>query len=345
MLLSGFALAQSPAESLTVVTRVLPPFVIRDGEGYSGFSIDLWKAIATQLGRSTRIEEAANVAELLDRLESGGGDLGISAISITAERVQRFDFSQPMFESGLRIMVPADPRTGLGLGQLAGIFTAGAMPVILAILAALVLVPAHVVWWSERKRPDSHFPRGYLAGIAHAIWWATGASTGQQLDPPRSLTGRVIAWLAIPVSVIFMAYFTAAITAAITVQQLQGAIQSPGDLPGKRVGTTTGSTAAAYLAARGVKPVEFQAIGEAFAALEGHKLDAVVFDAPVLLYHAAHAGFGKVEVVGPVFRKENYGIAFPLGSPLRKPVNETLLRLREDGSFDALYEKWFGAAE
>jgi ABC-type amino acid transport substrate-binding protein len=29
---------------------------------------------------------------------------------------------------------------------------------------------------------------------------------------------------------------------------------------------------------------------------------------------------------------------------LRKPVNEALLQLREDGTYWTLFEKWFGAA-
>lgn len=143
-------------------------------------------------------------------------------------------------------------------------------------------------------------------------------------------------------SVIFVAYFTAAVTAAITVQQLQGNISGPGDLPGQRIGTTTGSTASNWLTEHNITPTEFQAIADAFAALERRQLDAVVFDAPVLLYYANHSGLGKVQVVGPIFRKENYGIAFPLGSDLRKPVNSALLKLRENGTFDALYARWFG---
>ncbi len=152
----------------------------------------------------------------------------------------------------------------------------------------------------------------------------------------------MLAWLAIPVSVIFVAYFTAAVTAAITVQQLQGNISGPSDLPGQRVGTTTGSTAASWLVDHNMVPTEFQAIEDAFLALERRQLDAVVFDAPVLLYHAGHGGLGKVQVVGPIFRKENYGIVFPLGSELRTPVNGALLKLRENGTFDALYARWFG---
>lgn len=340
LVFSAGALAEGPP--LTVATRVLPPFVIKDGGAYTGFSVELWQAIAAELNRTYTFQENANVKELLASVGDGRADAGIAAVSITSEREASFDFSQPMFESGLQILVPSQDGSGLALRQVWRILTTGAMPTLLAILAALVLVPAHLAWYAERKREDRLFSKEYFRGIAHAIWWATGASAGQQPDAPRSAVGRVLAWLAIPVSVIFVAYFTAAVTAAITVQQLQGAIEGPADLPGKRVGTTAGSTAAAYLVEHQIIPTEFQAIGEAFAALENHQLDAVVFDAPVLLYHASRAGLGKVQVAGPIFKKENYGIVFPAGSALRKPVNAALLKLRENGTYDALYERWFG---
>lgn len=32
----------------------------------------------------------------------------------------------------------------------------------------------------------------------------------------------------------------------------------------------------------------------------------------------------------------------PTGSPLRKAVNETLLEMRADGSYDRIYEYYFG---
>ena len=339
------ALAQDSGQPVKVITRVLPPFVIGEGGHYQGFSIDLWEAIAKELGRPTAYTETANVKDLLTAIEYGQGDLGIAAISITSERQQKFDFSQPMFESGLQIMVPEQSSSGLGLREIWGVLTTGAMPVLLFILLALILIPAHIVWWAERKRDDRSLPDSYLHGIAHAVWWATGAAVGQQPLTPASVIGRVLAWLAIPVSIIFVAYFTGAVTAAITVQQLQGAIQGPGDLPGKQVGTTAGSTAAAYLKDSSVAPVEFQKIDEAYAALKTGKLDAVVFDAPVLRYYANKEGAGHVLVVGPVFKKESYGIAFQPGSPLRAPVSAALLKLRENGTYDTIYEKWFGSAD
>jgi polar amino acid transport system substrate-binding protein len=47
--------------------------------------------------------------------------------------------------------------------------------------------------------------------------------------------------------------------------------------------------------------------------------------------------------VGPVFRKENFGIIFSRGSPNLKRVNAALLTLKENGSYEALYQKWFGS--
>ncbi len=42
-----------------------------------------------------------------------------------------------------------------------------------------------------------------------------------------------------------------------------------------------------------------------------------------------------------MFHTEDYGIALPLGSPWRKRVNAALLQMREDGTYQRLYEKWF----
>ena len=72
--------------------------------------------------------------------------------------------------------------------------------------------------------------------------------------------------------------------------------------------------------------------------LRGFSVD---LDAPVLLYYAAREGKGKVQVTGPIFRKESYGIVLPQNSSMRKPINETLLLLKENGTYQRLYEKWF----
>ncbi len=332
---------ESGVSHVVIATRVLPPFIIKDGADYDGFSAALWKDIAQDIGVTFDWKEVSNVKEILSAVESGDVHGAIAAISITSEREAKFDFSQPIFESGLQILVREDGEAGFSISNLMRILSSGALPIMLGLLAALVIIPAHVVWLAERKHGNPLFSLNYFPGIFHAMWWAVGAAAGQQPDIPRSGLGRFLSAVSILISVIFMAFFTATLTASITVGQLQGNIRGPGDLFGKHVGTTKGSTAAKFLSDRNIAPVEYDKIDVAIRDLENRVLDAVVFDSPVLLYYAANEGKGKVRVSGSVFRRENYGIMFPAGSALRKRVNAGLLKMREDGSYDRLYDRWF----
>jgi polar amino acid transport system substrate-binding protein len=79
-----------------------------------------------------------------------------------------------------------------------------------------------------------------------------------------------------------------------------------------------------------------------FAAFEDGTVEAIVFDAPILAYYAnTHAKAGA-KLVGQVFLPENYGIALPSGSELAEPINQSLLKLRENGTYTDIYRKWFG---
>jgi polar amino acid transport system substrate-binding protein len=334
--------AQLPRK-LTVATRVLPPFIIEADGGYTGFSADLWNELAKRTGESFDWKKTDDVKSILAAVEKGEAQIGIAAISITSAREQQFDFSQPMFESGLQVMVASQDDAGFSFRKVFGFFSQGAMPYLMGLLGLLILIPGHVVWFAERGHAQSAFSKSYIPGIFQAMAWALSAAAGQQNNDPRSYIGRIMSVAAIFVSLLFLTYWQAELTSSFTVQQLQGDISGPEDLPGKKVGATKGSTSASYLQSNNAVLYEFQTIDEAFAALESGKLDAVVFDSPVLLHFASHAGRGKVRVVGPVFKRENYGILFPRGSSLRKRVNEALLTMREDGTYDTLYNKWFAA--
>ena len=85
--------------------------------------------------------------------------------------------------------------------------------------------------------------------------------------------------------------------------QLRGDINGPDDLPGKRVASVTGSTSMEYLKQRHIDAKEFSTVEGAFDALRHEQLDAVVYDAPILLYYASHDGNGTVQTVGSIFRK------------------------------------------
>jgi polar amino acid transport system substrate-binding protein len=66
-------------------------------------------------------------------------------------------------------------------------------------------------------------------------------------------------------------------------------------------------------------------------------------DVAGLCYHAAHDGVGRVKMAGPEFNRNDVGFLFQLGDPLRRRVNNAIVALREDGTYQKYYDKWFGS--
>jgi polar amino acid transport system substrate-binding protein len=335
--------AQAPAETLRVATRVVKPFVFEERGQLTGFSVELWREISSEMHLRSEFLVKPTVQDLLNSVKSNEAMLGIAAISITAERERDLDLSQPMFDAGLQILTPVNGTRRLRIGAiLAGVLSSTALPILGLVLVIIVII-AHLVWFFERRSPTGLLARpSYYPGILEASWWAASTLATQADQMPRTALARVTAVIWMFASVVFIAYFTASVTSSLTLQQLRGDINGPDDLPGKRVASVQGSTSVEYLKQHHVEVMEFPRVEETFDALQRGQVDVIVYDAPVLLYYASHDGNGKVQPVGSIFRKENYGIVFPADSRYRKPVNEALLKIKESGIYDRLYTKWFG---
>ena len=106
-LLTTNVLAHTRPESLRVATRLVKPFVFEENGQLTGFSVELWNEIAKQINVKTDFVVKPTVKELLASINTQEAQLGIAAISITAEREMQWDFSQPMFDAGLQILVSA----------------------------------------------------------------------------------------------------------------------------------------------------------------------------------------------------------------------------------------------
>jgi polar amino acid transport system substrate-binding protein len=344
---SAQAVAPEPAgqRTLTASVRVLPPFVEEKNGKFTGFSIDLWNAIAEKQNWKTEFKLAPNVKGQLADVESRAADVGVGAVSITAERTTRFDFSQPIMNSGLQILVRGERARpeSTALTSILKLLFSPAMLVWIGIAILLSVIPAHVIWFFERDHDNGIIQdRAYFPGIFQAMYWGLSSIMGAAESVPRQIYARLFALLWTFASIVFVAFYTAQLTASLTVAQFKSEISGPEDLPGKKVGTVQASTSAAYLETTGAKVAAYPTIKAAYDALVEKKVDAVVYDAPVLQYMATREGAGEVRTIGPIFHTEDYGLVFHDGSPLRKKVDGTLLLLREDGTYDRLNEMYFG---
>ncbi|WP_322996638.1 glutamine ABC transporter substrate-binding protein GlnH [Castellaniella sp.] len=121
-------------------------------------------------------------------------------------------------------------------------------------------------------------------------------------------------------------------------------IKTAKDLEDKTVAVKIGTATVDYMKANvpSAKLKLFPNIDNAFLELATNRVDAVVHDTPNVQYYANTAGKGKVKVVGSLKSGDFYGIAFPKGSDLVVVVNKALADIKADGTYDKLYETWFG---
>ena len=278
----------------------------------------------------------------MDAVKKREADVGIAAISMTSDREKAADFSTPFYESGLAILTKAHGKSALAIMK--ETFFTAAMAKAALVLLIILVVCAHLVWFFERNINGEQFPKSYGRGMWESSWWAisTILSGGCDAKGPAHVAGRLFGAVWMLVCIIVLTCFTSAITTVMTVSQLTAEINGPNDLPGKKVATVAGTTAEKYLKDHGVKVSSFEKIDGAFASFDKGDVDAVVYDEPILSYHVKTAGGPGQQVVG-LFERQNYGIAMPESSPLRKQINTALLKFSEDGVLDELRAKWFGA--
>ena len=348
LLVSSAALAQNrsnPTE-LNVAVAVVPPFVMEQDGSLTGFSIDLWNAVAAQMNIKTNYKTMADAASILEAMRSKQVDIIAAPVVITKAREEEFDFSLPIIQAGMQVMVRDTGETAAPnpLHDLLNLVFSKTTVIWLGIALLLVLIPAHLVWLFERGRADGIIKsRSYIPGIFEAIYWAVSCLATQAETMPHQWLARTFSIFWMFVGVVFVAFYTAQLTTTLTVQRIQGSISGPEDLPGKQVATIANTLAVDYLRAHNAHLQEFPQVAAMFQALQSKKVDAVVFTSPVLLYYAAHEGKGVVKLVGPEFNVAPVAFCFQAEDPLRRKVNIALLTLREDGTYQQIYDKWFGS--
>lgn len=346
---SGASTAQprpNSSEPATVRVGVYlsPPFVMNVNGRYSGMAIELWEALAASLGLKSHYVRLDTFADLVDATASGRVDIAVTNLTITRDRAERIDFSQPWFDAGLRVMV--NERAGIGFGDLArGLRTSGHLQAYV-VIGMMVLLATLLLTLFDR-RFDRHFPARWRDGIAESFYTVMAITTAGQSPARRNLfgwAGRIwqALWLVFGVAV--LAYVTSSFTSVMTTLALSNQISSVMDLSGKRVGVLTGSVAEQYALDAGFDTRSFARIEDAADALASHRVAAVIADAPVLEYYAHSNRQRPFSVVGAIFEPDKYAFALPHDSRLGRAVTVELIGAHEDGRIEKIRRRYFGDA-
>lgn len=126
-------------------------------------------------------------------------------------------------------------------------------------------------------------------------------------------------------------------------------VNSKADLAGKRV-TVQGESSAleavtkdeAFVNSLAEPPVEYATNTECFKDIEAKRCDAIVVDEVLARYYMKQNGEDKYKVLDDNFGEEQFAVGMRKDDvALQEALNKALAKLKEDGTYDEIYKKYF----
>ena len=215
--------------------------------------------------------------------------------------------------------------------------------------------PVYTPWFVNNKPTNG---KGYESAVAYAIAhqlgfkpsqvkWVTEPFTSSYAPGPKKFDFDIN-------EVSYTPQRAQAVTFSNSYYPVQQAIvalkgtpivthHSPADLKKYLYGDQVGTTGLTYITNHiqpTAQPRVFDTLSEVSAALEAHRIDALVTDTPTAQYMATAQLKGAVLVGQFPSTGEHYGLLFHLGNPLVTCVNHAISALQSNGTLAALQKKY-----
>lgn len=360
---------------VVVAIRDAPPFTARSDSGLvEGFAVDIWTSIeheliANGLMVKSNIIMCDGIDDHLRALANGDVDVVISPLTITAQRMQDFDFSQQYLQSGLTLAHRTSSAIDFAAATGVIMQTISQPGVIRAILAFLainlvlaVLIRAALRAGSSEQEIDNGIGH-WFDSMVDALVRTVGLKGLSEKF--RTRWGRMLE--------IFMALLGTVLSATILgvlTTAFVGSIGGYGATPAARlsdmrVATLEGSTAQAFLIAQYPKPevnkthavcaaasvardidncLVYASWAEAVEGLDKGEVDAVLGDWVALTYLSRLSQYvNRISVESKVYRNEPYGWGISRDrSDLRRGVDKAMIELMRDPKWRKRVEAYLG---
>jgi ABC-type amino acid transport substrate-binding protein len=357
---------RSPGTDIAVGIRLAVPMIEFDRRGEPhGLAIDIWSLVERELREvgqfgPTEFIVCPSIRDQGEALASGALDVVISPLTITAERMRSYAFSQQYLSSGLTVATRDSGAIDFRFATGIIIDTVTQPGVVRAILGFLVLnlVVALLLRWALRAEgQDIEREKGPVGAAIEYMIEAVSRTLGLKGvgDGFRGAAGKMLE--------IFMAVVGTALSATIfgvLTSAFVGAIGEQSALPAeevvtRRVATLANSTAQDFLqdvdrqvngprdaplcAEQAQAVPETRCIltptwGDAVAMLAAGEVDLVLGDWVALSYLARSDRYsGRLTVQAQTYVGEAYGWGITPGRPdLRNAIDRSLVdEMRQPG--------------
>ena len=349
-----FSVAAYPAQGgeesapLTVAVAECPPFVIVENGRYSGLAIFLWEQVGQELGLSWEYAEYP-LGSMLELIKSSDSpdlpDVGVSCMSITAEREKLVDFTHSFNETYTAIAV----RETTVWAAVKGFFSRPEVLSVIGIILAAATLIGIVFYLLEHRVNKKLFAHHTRLGriIEPAIIGLMFVSNGPIRHYRfKTLTGRVLATLLTLFSTLLIAAVTAVLASSFTINLMESDVRTLDDLRRLEVAALEASTSSDFLRSHGIPHQTRQDLDSLVIDLDAGVLDAIVSDAAFLQYRITRGQqqgrFENLVVLPNELDAQNYAFVLAEDDPLRESINRALLNERTQREWRELLLRYFG---
>ncbi|XP_059614013.1 glutamate receptor 1-like [Phlebotomus argentipes] len=303
-------------------------------------------------------------------------DVAIASMTITAERERVIDFSKPFMSLGISIMIKKPMKQQPGVFSFLNPLSKEIWVCVLLSYFGVSIVLFIVSRFSPYEwrlfsstGEESHHLEQISGGqtshtvvnefsILNSFWFALGAFMQQGCDiSPRSISGRIVGSVWWFFALILISSYTANLAAFLTLERMSSPIDSPEDLAAqtdvqygtlyhgatwdffRRSQITLYTKMWEYMNSR--KQVFVRSYDEGVRRVRTSKGKyALLIESPKNDYINEREPCDTMKV-GRNLDAKGFGVATPLGSPLRDPINLAVLSLKETGELTKLMNKWW----
>lgn len=330
--------------TLTIGLKPTPPFIVQDASGRpAGLSHSFWELIDDQVPAKIKYRWYDDVESMLQAVARKEVDFSINPITVTEQRMDSLDFSQPYFISGTAMARRAESSWMIFLEN----FFSRQFFSAVAILLGVILVFGILVWVFERRKPNSEQFRKDWRGILDGFWWSavTMTTVGYGDKSPETGGGRTIAFIWMFTAILLISGLTAGVASALTVKSMESKIDNVEDLRRFKTGTIDATGTAEYLRNYGLPNQYYESVESGLEALRQGEIDIFIFDRPVLRFYLEKGNLQDLILDERNLKTDYYSFTYPKESHLRSSLDPKIVKALKSDSWNFILRRASNGAE
>lgn len=343
VLCSTLAFSNETKDTLLVGYTPAAPFIIEKDEGrLEGINVWLWKRVSEDLDLPYTLVRM-NFSPMLDSLKAGHIDVSINPLTITSDRSKDMEFTDSFYASHSTVVVAKKSSFQKIKQFIQSFFQLNFLRGFLLLFFILMFFGI-LAWLFERRKNPEDFRPG-AKGLWDGLWWSvvTLTTVGYGDKAPKTRLGKITALGLMFAGLLFVSGLTASIASSLTVNQLANETADFSDFKDRKVGTVRNSEADDFLKKQFFKNVKtYDGVVPGLQDLKGRKIDAFIYDAPILKHRIKKdSSLQQLEVLPLKFDVQFYAFGVRKDSiELEQAISQRILEIIESPQWQVVLSEY-----